>query len=180
MLLNKVGQIRKRDGRIVPFEVDKITRAVEKAIQAAGSHDIEKAVKVSQQVVSILEITCRGLRVPDVEEIQDLVEKVLIENGYSDIAKAYILYREQHSQLRRMQELFPAPTRWWINTSMRATGAPRKTQHELLPAGLNNYIPPISSRITAEQDLFSRKKGTHTSGDFHIHTWHSPGVLLRL
>jgi ribonucleoside-triphosphate reductase len=75
MLLSKVGQIRKRDGRIVTFEADKITMAVEKALQATGGNDRARAEKVSQQVVSILEITCRGLRVPDVEEIQDLVEK---------------------------------------------------------------------------------------------------------
>jgi ribonucleoside-triphosphate reductase len=141
MLLSKVGQIRKRDGRIVPFEADKITQAVEKAIQATGGDDIEKAAKVSQQVVSILEITCRGLRVPDVEEIQDLVEKVLIENGYSDVAKAYILYREQHSQLRRMQDLFSSAEEMvdkYLDESDWRTKENSNMSYSL--QGLNNYI----------------------------------------
>jgi ribonucleoside-triphosphate reductase len=80
MLLSKVGQIRKRDGRIVSFEVEKITRAVSKAFQSIGDNDLDKATEISRKVTDILEITCRGLRVPDVEEIQDLVEKMLMEN----------------------------------------------------------------------------------------------------
>ena len=171
MLLSKVGQIRKRDGRIVPFEADKITRAVEKAIQAAGGGDIERAVKVSQQVVSILEITCRGLRVPDVEEIQDLVEKVLIENGYSDIAKAYILYREQHTQMRRMQALFTGAEEMvdkYLNESDWRTKENSNMSYSL--QGLNNYISAdIITQYWMSKIYSPEIREAHTSGDFHIH-----------
>lgn len=171
MLLGKVGQIRKRDGRIVEFQAEKITRAVHKAIQAVGEDDIGKAQKVSQQVVDILEITCRGLRVPDVEEVQDLVEKILIENGYSSIAKAYILYREQHASLRRMQDLFKGADEMvdkYLGENDWRTRENSNMSYSL--QGLNNYI---SSDIVAHywlNRIYSQRVGEcHSSGDFHIH-----------
>ncbi len=171
MLLGKVGQIRKRDGRIVEFQAEKITRAVHKAIQAVGEDDIGKAQKVCQQVVDILEITCRGLRVPDVEEVQDLVEKILIENGYSSIAKAYILYREQHASLRRMQDLFKGADEMvdkYLGENDWRTRENSNMSYSL--QGLNNYI---SSDIVAHywlNRIYSQRVGEcHSSGDFHIH-----------
>jgi ribonucleoside-triphosphate reductase len=128
-------------------------------------------VKISQQVVSILEITCRGLRVPDVEEVQDLVEKILIENGYSEVAKAYILYREQHAQLRRMQELFSGAVEMvdkYLGESDWRTKENSNMSYSL--QGLNNYV---SSDIIAHywlNRIYSAEvREAHTSGDFHIH-----------
>jgi ribonucleoside-triphosphate reductase len=171
MLLSKIGQIRKRDGRVVTFDAEKITQAVFKACQAKGDEDYENAVKISQQVVSILEITCRGLRVPDVEEVQDLVEKILIENGYSEVAKAYILYREQHAQLRRMQELFSGAVEMvdkYLGESDWRTKENSNMSYSL--QGLNNYV---SSDIIAHywlNRIYSAEvREAHTSGDFHIH-----------
>ncbi len=171
MVLNRVGQIRKRDGRIVAFELEKITQAVVKAMQAAGDDDIEKAQKVSRQVVDILEITCRGLRVPDVEEVQDLVEKILIENGFATVAKAYILYREQHAQIRKMQELFTGADVMidkYLGESDWRTKENSNMSYSL--QGLNNYI---SSDIVAHywlNRIYSPEvRGCHISGDFHIH-----------
>ena len=97
--------IRKREGSIVPFNPEKITEAVFKAVRASGEGGREVAERVSTQVVSILQITCRDGRVPTVEEVQDLVEKVLIDLGHAGVAKAYILYREQHAKLRESRRL---------------------------------------------------------------------------
>jgi len=171
MLLDKVGQIRKRDGRIVVFEDQKITQAVYKALKAVGDDDIEKAIRVSRQVVDILGITSRGLRVPDVEEVQDLVEKILIENGYSVVAKAYILYREQHAQLRKMQELFTGADEM-IDKYLGETDWRTKENSNMSYSlqGLNNYI---SSDIVAHywlNRIYSPQvRESHLSGDFHIH-----------
>ncbi len=171
MLLNKIGQIRKRDGRIATFDTEKITQAVFKACQAVGDNDYDKAVKVSQQVIDIMEITCRGLRVPDVEEVQDLVEKLLIEKEYSEIAKAYILYREQHAQLRRMHDLFSGAVEMvdkYLGENDWRTKENSNMSYSL--QGLNNYV---SSDIIAHYWLnhiySSEARQAHTTGDFHIH-----------
>ena len=178
MLLSKVGQIRKRDGRIVVFDENKITQAVFKACQSVGDNDLEKAHKVSQQVVSILEITCRGLRVPDVEEVQDLVEKILMENGYVEIAKSYILYREQHAQIRRLHELFSGANEMvdkYLGENDWRTKENSNMSYSL--QGLNNYI---SSDIIGHywlSRIYSPKiRETHNSGDFHIHNLGILGV----
>jgi anaerobic ribonucleoside-triphosphate reductase len=171
MLLSKVGQIKKRDGRIVSFEEEKIVRAVFNACRAAGDDDFEKARRIAAQVVSILEITCRGLRVPDVEEVQDLVEKILIENNHSEIAKTYILYREQHARLRQMQTLLNNADQMvdsYLGESDWRTKENSNMSYSL--QGLNNYI---SSDIIAHYWLSSiypmEIREAHTNGDFHLH-----------
>jgi len=171
MKLNKIEQIKKRDGRIVPFDTEKITQAVFKAVQAVGDNDRSKAIKVSHQAVAILEITCRGGRIPEVEEVQDLVEKMLVENGYAEIAKAYILYREQHSQLRETKRLFAGAVsmvdKYLEHSDWRIK---ENSNMDYSLQGLNNYI---SSDITAYYWL-SRIyppsiREAHLSGDFHVH-----------
>ena len=99
-----VTKIRKRDGSIVPFDQNKITEAIWKAAQAVGGEDRELTNILSDEVVSIIEEKFTH-KIPFVEDIQDIVEKVLVENGHAKTAKAYILYREQRKKIRDMQEL---------------------------------------------------------------------------
>ncbi|MEM0049596.1 MAG: vitamin B12-dependent ribonucleotide reductase [Candidatus Bathyarchaeia archaeon] len=99
-----VSFIRKRDGRIVPFDPDKIKNAIHKAIQAVRGEDGELAAKLSAQVVAIVEERFKD-RIPSVEDVQDIVEQVLIKNGYDAVAKAYILYRHQRAELREKKKL---------------------------------------------------------------------------
>jgi len=96
--------IRKRDGRLVPFEEEKIAQAIIKAVQAVGGTDMRKATEITRQVGGILSVLYKDDRVPTVENVQDLVEKILIENGHAKTAKAYILYRRQHESLRQTKE----------------------------------------------------------------------------
>ncbi|MBN2552367.1 MAG: hypothetical protein JXB06_06335 [Spirochaetales bacterium] len=91
-----IEQILKRDGRIVPFNREKITFAVLQAAVAVGGRDRVKAEKVTDDVVKMLEQRQRGDSIPTVEEVQDLVEKALIERGHAKTAKAYIVYRYEH------------------------------------------------------------------------------------
>lgn len=96
-----ITTIKKRDGRFTPFEIEKIAQAISKAFIATykpGNEDV--AMELAKQVVSILELD--GNDSPDVEHIQDIVEKVLMDNGYITTAKAYILYRNERSRRREM------------------------------------------------------------------------------
>ncbi|MBR6952159.1 MAG: anaerobic ribonucleoside triphosphate reductase [Oscillospiraceae bacterium] len=96
-----ISSIRKRDGRTVPFDVSKITGAIIKAFNATYKPGNEAtAEKLANQVMSTLEL--ENVETPDVEHIQDLVEKVLMDNGFVTTAKAYILYRNKRSQRREM------------------------------------------------------------------------------
>lgn len=104
IITSEVSKIRKRDGRIVKFDQEKITNAISKAIKAVEGEDGKLAKKLSDQVVEI--VNKRFVkRIPTVEDIQDIVEQVLVENKYYKTAKAYILYREQHKKLRETERL---------------------------------------------------------------------------
>jgi ribonucleoside-diphosphate reductase alpha chain len=92
--------IRKRDGRIVKFNKDKITEAVWKAIQAVGGKDRNLAESLANEVVLLLEQQLKPGEIPHVEQVQDLVEKVLVKSGNYEVAKAYITYRKKKEEIR--------------------------------------------------------------------------------
>jgi len=90
----------KRNGAVVPFTPERITNAIYRAAVAVGGRDRQTAKELSRQVVALLEeMTPEGVY-PNIEQIQDLVEKVLIENGHAKVAKAYILYRDERARQR--------------------------------------------------------------------------------
>ncbi len=95
-----IDRIVKRDGRIVPFNRDKITFAVLSAAVAVGGRDRAAAERVTDEVIRLLEKRASPDSIPTVEEVQDLVEKALIERGHARTAKAYILYRYEHALKR--------------------------------------------------------------------------------
>ncbi|MEM5875425.1 MAG: adenosylcobalamin-dependent ribonucleoside-diphosphate reductase [Candidatus Aenigmatarchaeota archaeon] len=95
-----IEKVRKRDGRIVPFDKTKIAEAIWKAAQSVGGKDKELAYKLADKVVEILEKQIKPGEIPNVEQIQDLVEKVLVENGHYKTAKAYITYRKKKEEIR--------------------------------------------------------------------------------
>ena len=101
---SKVTKIRKRDGRIVDFDLAKITEAIFKAAQVVGGEDKELAQSIATKVISKIEEQF-DQKTPSVEEIQDSVEKTLMEEGHSKTAKAYILYRFKRSQERAKRAL---------------------------------------------------------------------------
>lgn len=100
----KIEKIEKRDGKIVPFEREKITNAIFKAMEAVGEPDYELADKLSKRVVEILEKKLQPGQIPKVEEVQDIVEAVLIEEGKARVAKAYILYRRKRAEIRKEKQ----------------------------------------------------------------------------
>ena len=102
-----IEKIRKRDGRVEKFAPEKITSAIFKAAAACGGNDLALAQRLCDKVVELAEVRYQG-KIPEVEQIQDLVEYVLIENGHAKTAKAYILYREKRKSARELNALIGA------------------------------------------------------------------------
>jgi uridine kinase len=101
--MTQFTHVIKRSGAIVPFNQERISNAIYRAAVAVGGRDRERAVWLAGQVVRLLEQTVPAGQPPHIEEIQDAVEKVLIENGHAVVAKAYILYRDKAMRRREVQ-----------------------------------------------------------------------------
>ena len=97
--------IHKRDGKIVPFDQERITRAIFNAMTAVDTPDQEEAVRCSNEVCERIANQFHRRSIPAVEQIQDLVEEVLIDRRHARTVRAYILYREQHARLREARSL---------------------------------------------------------------------------
>ena len=93
----EIKTVTKRDGRIVPFDEEKIATAIYKAAQSVGGNDFNEAKRIASKVVRFIDNEN-----PNIEQIQDVVEKVLIEEGHAKVAKAYILYRADRTRSRDM------------------------------------------------------------------------------
>jgi ribonucleoside-diphosphate reductase alpha chain len=114
------AEVRKRDGRIVPFDQNKVTNAIAKAMNVTGeAKSKEDAEKVSEQVVATLEKKLPKEHIPTIEEIQDTVETQLILMDYSKTAKAYILYRADRAQIREMKREIPERVRMLAEESKK-------------------------------------------------------------
>jgi len=100
----RIKYVIKRNGATVPFSKERITNAIYRAAVSVGGRNREIAEGLSGQVVQILESRYGPKKYPTVEEIQDIVEKVLIENGHARVSKAYILYREERNQRRKNEQ----------------------------------------------------------------------------
>lgn len=162
-------KIKKRDGKTVPFEQDKITAAIFNAAKAVGGEDWEKALTVSKIVTAIMEERYGTHTVPTVEQIQDLVEQTLIKEGHDKTARAYILYREQRKQIRDIQmvdgealmEDYIGRMDWRVNENGNMSYSVQ---------GLNNYV---SSAITARywlNKMYPHEiREAHIDGDLHLH-----------
>ncbi len=162
-------KIIKRSGDIVPFDQDKITIAIFKAAKAVGGSDFIRAKELSGQVVAAYQKNNKGI--PTVEKIQDIVEKILIENGHAKTAKAYILYRQQRTEIRNFQNLMLNSAKmvqeylggedWRINENSNMNYSLQ---------GLNNHIiTAVTSKYWLEKVYPQNIRDAHRFGDFHIH-----------
>jgi len=108
-----IKSIKKRDGQIVPFNVSKITNAILKAMSVVGEGSLEEAELVANKVLAELVRIAKRFKdfVPNVEGIQDIVEKELILSEYVKTAKEYIIYRQERTKLRDQNEMIPADVR---------------------------------------------------------------------
>jgi anaerobic ribonucleoside-triphosphate reductase len=160
--------IKKRNGSVVEFDSSKITAAIAKAGQATGEFGEREARKLTLRVLTLAH-ELRSGPVPEVEEIQDIVERVLLDSPFYKTAKAYIIYREQHAQIRQMATKanvdlvnhYIQKLDWKVNENSNMSYSLQ---------GLNNYI---SSDVTSEYWLNSiyppAIRNAHKNGDLHIH-----------
>src|SRR6056297_3056471 len=163
--------VKKRDGTTVKFNTDKIKNAVLKAASAVDLDDENIGEIITQEVTSYLKIFFGEKGIPEVEQIQDLVEKVLIEKGYAEVAKAYILYREQHKKIRDTKKLFnDAIDAMNDYLDLEDWKVKENSNMGYSLQGLNNFI---SSEVTSQywlQEVYPPEAGErHLDGDFHIH-----------
>ena len=97
-----ITHIVKRDGRKDTFNIEKIAKAIYKAAEAVGGTDYNASMELAVKVCELCEDMYGRSSTPTVEQIQDLVEKVLVEDGHAKTAKAYILYRSDRTRSREM------------------------------------------------------------------------------
>ena len=181
--------VRKRNGKLEAFNDERIEKAILKATMAVGGRSNDLAAILSQQVIAQLTGLFGDDGVPTVEEIQDLVEKVLIESGHSRIARAYILYRKQHQDLRELAAILNQDD-LMDKYLMREDWRVRENSNMGYSLqGLNNYISSnIVSNYWLNRVYPENIRETHISGDFHIHDlavlgpycvgWDLPDLLL--
>lgn len=165
-----ISEIVKRDGKVEKFKPEKITWAIFKAATACGGSDFNRAEALCRQVVEMAEKVYAGKR-PDVEGIQDIVEKVLIENGHARTAKAYILYREKRKSAREMNALIGATIDMFSNYLKDKDWQIQEnanTQKSI--NGLNNYVRETFTKKYWLHEVYPVEvREAHESGDSHIH-----------
>jgi ribonucleoside-triphosphate reductase len=162
--------VRKRDGRLEPFDPERITNAIWKAAKAIGGTDRELAKQLSNQVATELNRRFGEDGCPTVEEIQDIVEKMIIENGNARTAKAYILYRKQHQDLRELASLLSSADMVDQYLDIEDWRVKENSNMSYSLQGLNNYL---SSTVIAKYWITRiyppHIADAHFSGDMHIH-----------
>jgi ribonucleoside-triphosphate reductase len=163
-----LAQIRKRDGRIVPFESDRIAQAILKAGQATGEFELPIAQQLTTRVLAIAQPTLSA-GLPTVEQIQDIVEDVLLASPFKKTAKAYLLYRDQHARIREMVrqadvdliEQYLKRLDWRVKENSNMAYSLQ---------GLNNYIASHVSEIYWLNKIYTPEvREAHLEGDLHVH-----------
>lgn len=160
-------EICKRDGRVVPFDPLKITQAIFKAAKAMGGEDYALAQDLTGEVIAYLQGQQIVGLIPSVEEIQDAVEKILIEKGHARTAKAYILYRAKRTRIREAKsELMDVVKDILLFEGNRN----RNKESQYSPAGKMHRIALAASQKYYFANLLPAEiAAAHQQGSFHIH-----------
>ncbi|MBU1145268.1 MAG: ribonucleoside triphosphate reductase [Firmicutes bacterium] len=163
-------QIVKRDQTVVPFRKEKIVLAIFKSASSVGGSDFSKSEQLANEVVKIAEEKYPN-GTADVEGIQDIVEKVLIENGHAKTAKAYILYREKRRASREANALIGATIDMfteYLNDRDWQINENANTQKSI--NGLNNYVREEFTKNYWLHEIYPQDiRNSHINGDIHIH-----------
>ncbi len=162
--------VKKRDGRRVPFDENKIYTAILKAASEVGRTDNALTRKITNLVVEEIKKKLNGKKTISVEEIQDIVERTLVHQKHYKTAKAYIIYRFQHQNIREVKELFSnidivdkyiEMKDWRVNENANMTYSLQ---------GLNFHVASIITKEYWLKKIYPKKiRDAHLSGDFHIH-----------
>jgi len=166
-------KVIKRDGQIVDFDSEKITNAICKASNVTKEIDQFTARRLTKNVIKIVNDFVKekqsNMSAPTIEEIQDIVEKVLLSSEYKQTAKSYILYREQHSKMRDfaknasidMVDDYLKQLDWQVNENSNMGYSIQ---------GLNNYLASSMSKNYWLNKIYPNEiKEAHENGDIHLH-----------
>ena len=168
---NRIKKIKKRDGTIVDFNQQRVTNAISKAVTAAEQGDGEESKKLSDKVVELLNRRFKADEIPEVEQIQDIVEEVLISENFVETAKAYILYREQRRKIREasggidesleMVDKYIKELDWQVYENANMAYSLQ---------GLNHYgVSALTKKYWLNRVYPKEVREASESGDFHIH-----------
>lgn len=171
MLNHPFNQLRKRDGKIVEFEPARIKIAIEKALKATGSSNIKIADTICEDVLQSLDKHKEEFDIPDLEFIQDLVENAFIRRGMTKAAKAFILYRAQHENIRKSREVlmdiqdlvgaYLDKNDWRVNENSNAGYS--------FASLLNHISGSVVANYTLENIYPKKISEAHADGAFHLH-----------
>ena len=168
---NHIIKVQKRDGRIVDFSQEKIEEAVHKAVVASNQGDGEVSIKVSDKVISLLNRRFKTGEIPNIEQIQDIVEEALILDDLVETAKAYILYREQRRTIREASKVSDDSSEkvdsylkeidWQVKENANMTFSLQ---------GLNQYVGSYISKKYWLNKIYPKEiRDAAANEDFHIH-----------
>ncbi|KKS39791.1 MAG: Anaerobic ribonucleoside-triphosphate reductase, partial [Candidatus Kuenenbacteria bacterium GW2011_GWA2_42_15] len=167
---NQVKQIKKRDGRIMAFDQKKVVSAIFKALRSVGQEDEKLAERLAKDVSKTLDKEYDGKIIPTVEQIQDIVEKVLIKENLAEAAKSYILYREQHAKIRDFDKFINSDD--LVDQYLEKLDWRVKENSNMAYSlqGLNNHVASTISAHYWLNSIYSKEvRDAHMSADLHLH-----------
>jgi len=165
-----ITKIRKRDGRLVDYDISKIENAIAKAMMSLGDGEIKDCKKMAK--ITELYLTEKfESNIPSVEDIQDIVEAVLMKNGYEDVAKAYIIYRRDHEKIRNISNTF-LDYKETVDKYLKLADW-RVKENSTVTYSVGGLILSNSGAISANywlSDVYDKEIGqAHKNADIHIH-----------
>ncbi len=165
-----VKLVLKRDGTEQVYNEEKIAKAIFKAVQACGGNDYDRCIFLAKQVTEMMNQQYKN-KIPNVEDIQNIVEKVLIENRHAQVSKAYILYREKRSVARQKNALIGATIDMFDSYLQNDTWEVKNNANmQRSVAGLNNFVREEFTKSYWLNEVYSSEiREAHINGDFHIH-----------
>ena len=165
-----ITKIRKRDGRLADYDITKIENAIAKAMISLGDGEIKDCKKMAR-ITELNLMEEFEERIPTVEDVQDQVEKVLMNNGYENVAKAYILYRRDHEKVRNIQNTvmdYKQTVDKYLNLADW-----RVKENSTVTYSVGGLILSNSGAITANyclSEVYDKEiEQAHKNADIHIH-----------
>lgn len=163
-------KIRKRDGRLADYDITKIENAIAKAMMSIGDGEIKDCKKMARIAELYLNEKFPDT-IPSVEDIQDIVENVLMKNGYEDVAKAYIIYRRDHEKIRNINNTF-LDYKQTVDKYLKLADW-RVKENSTVTYSVGGLILSNSGAITANywlSDVYDKEIAyAHKNADIHIH-----------
>ncbi len=168
--MGKITKIKKRDDRIVDYDINKVELAIYKAMEAIGDPNKKKAQKLAAAVEKEMNKKFHERSIPAVEEVQDMVEAVLIKNNQIQTAKAYILYRDQHARIRDLKSLIDSDALmegYLVQSDWRVK---ENSNMAYSLQGLNNHVASsVSAHYWLNKVYPQEVRDAHGNADIHIH-----------